>query len=86
MSNFSLSWDESLDETKSIVGTIVEYFRAPLGAKNIELCFILDEMEDAVVYSQKYLNIKSDTYKNVWRRLHTAPDADQWPTDIPATI
>ena len=39
--------DESLDKIKSSVGTIVEYFRAPLEAKNVEICFSLDEMEDA---------------------------------------
>ena len=25
------------------------------------------------------MNIKNDTYKKVWHRLHTAPDAAQWP-------
>ena len=32
-----------------------------------------------MLYSRKYLNIKSDTYKRVWHRLHTVPDATQWP-------
>jgi len=59
--------DESLDEI-----TDVE-------AKNVEIYFILDEMEDAVLYSRKYFNIKSDIYKRVWHRLHTAPDATQLP-------
>lgn len=71
--------DESLDEVKSSVGIIAEYFRAPLEAMNVEICFILDEMEDAVLYSRKYLNINNDTYKKVWHRLHNAPDAAQWP-------
>ena len=71
--------DESLDEIKSSIGTIVEYFRAPLEAKNVELCCILDEIEDAVLYSRRYLNIEKDSYKNVWYRLHTAPDTAQWP-------
>ena len=71
--------DESLDEIKSSIGTIVEYFRAPLEAKNVELCCILDEIEDAVLYSRRYLNIEKDKYKNVWYRLHTAPDTAQWP-------
>jgi len=56
--------DKSFDEIKSSVETIVKYFRAPLEAKNVELCFILDEMEDAVVYSQKYLNIKVTLTRN----------------------
>ena len=71
--------DESLDEVKSSIGTIAEHFRAPLEAKNVEICFILDEMEDAVLYSRKYLNINNSTYKKIWHRLHNAPDATQWP-------
>ena len=71
--------DESLDEIKSSIGTIVEYFRAPLEAKNMELCCILDEIEDAVLYSRKYLNIEKDSYKKVLYRLHTATDTAQWP-------
>ena len=70
--------DERLDKIKSSIETIVKYFRAPLKTQNVELCCILDEIEDTVLYSRKYLNIEKDNYKNVWYRLHTAPDTAQW--------
>ena len=72
--------DKSLDEIKSSIGMIVEYFRATLEAKkNVKLCCILGKIEYAVLYLRKYLNIEKDNYKNVWYRLHTAPDTAQWP-------
>ena len=70
--------DESLDEVKLSVGTIAEHFRAPLQAKNVEIFFNLDEMEDAVLYSRKHLNINNSTYMKNWDRLHNASDATQW--------
>ena len=71
--------DKILDEIKSSVEAIAEHFQALLEAMGVEICFVLDKIEDAVLYSRKYLNIQSDSYKKVWHRLHTVPDATQWP-------
>jgi len=68
-----------LDEIKSSVEAIAEHFQTPLEAMGVEICFVLDKIEDAVLYSRKYLNIQSDSYKKVWHRIHTVPDATQWP-------
>ena len=57
--------DKCLDEIKSSVNTIAEFFRLPLEAKGVELCFILDEVEEAVQYSRKYLNIEKENYQKV---------------------
>jgi len=74
-----LDEDECLDEIKSSIDKIAEFFRVPLEAKGIDLCFILDEVEEAVQYSRKYLNIEKETYQKVWYRLHTSPDSASWP-------
>ena len=74
-----LNEDECLDEIKSSVDTISEFFRLPLEAKGVDLCFILDEVEEAVQYSRKYLNIDKEAYQKVWYRLHTSPDSASWP-------
>ena len=74
-----LNEDECLDEIKSSVDTISEFFRIPLEAKGVDLCFILDEVEEAVQYSRKYLNIDKEAYQKVWYRLHTSPDSASWP-------
>ena len=61
--------DASLVEIKVALSTITEFFQAPLEAKG---CSIQDEVDEAVLYARKYLNIKKDSYKKVWYRLHTA--------------
>lgn len=71
--------DASLAEIKTAVSAITEFFRAPLEAKGVELCSIQDEIDDAVIFARKYLNIKKDGYKRIWYRLHTAPDVASWP-------
>lgn len=73
-----LNEDECLDEIKSSVDTISEFFRIPLEAKGVDLCFILNEVEEAVQYSRKCLSIDKQAYQKVWYRLHTSPDSASW--------
>ena len=54
--------DECLDEIQSSVDKIVDFFRQPLEAKGVDLCSILDEVEEAVQYSRQYLSINKETY------------------------
>ena len=66
-------------EIKSALLRITEVFRAPLEAKEVDLCTILDEIEDIVDYARSYLRIGSDTYKTIWYQLYSSPDAIKWP-------
>ena len=52
--------DECLDEIQSSVDKIVDFFQQPLEAKGIDLCSILDEVEEAMQYSRQYLSINKE--------------------------
>lgn len=53
--------DACLAEIQTAVSTITEFFQASLEAKGIELCSIQDEVDDAVLFARKYLNIKKES-------------------------
>ena len=76
------SWVQS-EDAESEVSTAVEYimthFRAPLEASSSNLASIQDELEEVLDYARKYLSIASESYQNIWYKLHTVPDADKWP-------
>ena len=38
-----------------------------------------DEIEDAVEYARKYLNLEISKYRKVWYNLHICPAASSWP-------
>ena len=40
---------------------------------------IQDELEEVVEYAQKYLAVDTESYRKVWYKLHTCPDASKWP-------
>ena len=71
--------DSSLVELKTAVELIVAQFRAPLEAAGVDLFRLQDEIEDAVEYARKYLNLESSKYRKVWYNLHICPAASSWP-------
>jgi hypothetical protein len=73
------STDDRMAEIKCSLLSLTEAFRAPLEATGVDLCSIIDEIEDIVEYSRTYLRIGSDDYKKVWYQLSTSPDAVKWP-------
>ena len=73
------STDDCMAEIKCSLLSLTEAFRAPLEGRGVNLCSIVNEIEDIVEYSRTYLRIGSDDYKKVWYQLSTSPDAVKWP-------
>ena len=69
-------------EIKCSLLSLTEAFQAPLEGRVVNLCLIVDEIEDIVEYSRTYLRIGSDDYKKVWYQLSTSPDAVKWPNVV----
>ena len=55
------------------------FYTGPLEAKNVSLCSIQDEVEEAVQYARNFLSVSQDTHKKIWYQLHTVPDSSKWP-------
>ena len=70
---------DGLDDIRAAVEVIVAHFRVPLEAKNVSLCSIQDEVEEAVQYARNFLSVSQDTHKKIWYQLHTVPDSSKWP-------
>ena len=77
--NDSEEEDSGLAEVKSALEIVTTFFRVPLEAKGAHLSSLLDEIQEVVEYSRMYLSIEKESYKRVWYRLHSAPDAAKWP-------
>lgn len=73
------SEDDDLDEINAAVEYITSHFREPLEAAGTTLSSIRDEIEEVVDYARKYLNIGTESYQNIWYKLHVAPDVAKWP-------
>lgn len=71
--------DCSLAEVKEAVDHISTYFRLPLEAKELSFVSVQDEIEEAVDYARRYLNISETDYRKVWYKLFSCPDAKKWP-------
>lgn len=70
---------DGLDEIYAAVEYITSHFRQPLEAVGTNLSSIRDEIEEVVDYAQKYLNIRTESYQNIWYKLHISPDVGKWP-------
>ena len=73
------STDDRMAEIKCSLLSLTEAFQTPLEGRGVDLCLIVDEIEDIVEYSRTYHRIGSDDYKKVWYQLSTSPDAVKWP-------
>ena len=71
---------DSLADIRSAVEVITTHFRVPLEAKEVDLCSIQDEVEEAVQYARNFLNVSQNTHRKVWYQLHTVPDSSKWPS------
>ena len=74
--------DCSLDEVKEAVEHISTHFRLPLEAKGVSFVSLQDKIEEVVDYARSYLNISETTYKKVWYKLSSCPDARKWPNIV----
>ena len=70
--------DVGLSKVREAVELITSEFKEPLEAKQVDLAGIQDEVEEIVLYAQKFLNINVEGYQKVWYKLHTCPDASKW--------
>ena len=70
--------EDDKEEIRAAVEHISSIFREPLEAKNACLASLNDEVDEVVDFCRKYLDVLED-YKKVWYKLHTAPDARNWP-------
>ena len=68
-------------QVKEAVEDIVSIFREPLEAKGTSTFSIQDEVDEVVDFYRQYLN-PEESYKKVWYKIFTAPDARKWPTVI----
>lgn len=57
---------------------IISKFKETLEAKQVDLAGIQDEVEEIILYPQRFLNINMEGYQKVWCKLHTCPDASKW--------
>ena len=71
--------DDDMEEIKSAVEYISSIFSVPLEARGASTLIIMEEIEDTVQYARKYLNVVNTEYKKVWYKLHTCPNARNWP-------
>jgi len=67
------------NDMRQAVDYIIGVFRVPLKAKAFSVEAIQDELEEAVAYARRYLPICTESYKKIWYKLHTCPDAVKWP-------
>ena len=80
MTNEDSSGDDNT-QVKEAVEAIVSIFREPLEAKGTSTFSIQDEVDEVVDFYRQYLN-PEESYKKVWYKIFTAPDARKWPTVI----
>lgn len=71
--------DQVLSEVKESVDYLASHFRIPLEAKGVVIASLQDEVEDAVEYARRYLDICRTEYQKVWYKLHSCPDMGKWP-------
>ena len=71
--------DQVLSEVKESVDYLASHFRIPLEAKGVVIASLQDEVEDAVEYARRYLDICRTEYQIVWYKLHSCPDMGKWP-------
>ena len=70
---------EEMAEVKAAVEYLVLVFRTPLESRGVCISAIQDELEEAVEYARRYLAIGTESYRNIWYKLHTCPSANKWP-------
>ena len=76
--------EENEEDDKAEIRAAAEHissiFREPLEARNACLATLNDEVhvDEVVDFCRKYLDVLED-YKKVWYKLHTTPDARNWP-------
>jgi len=70
--------DQVLSEVKESVDYLASHFRIPLEAKGVVIASLQDEVEDAVEYARRYLDICRTEYQKVWYKLHSCPDMGKW--------
>lgn len=68
----------SLVDIKAAVDYIVQVFREPLESRGMCIATIQDELEEAVEYARQYLAIGTESYRAIWYKLHTSPNAGKW--------
>ena len=71
--------DKALYEVKESVDYFASHFRIPLEAKGVVIAALQDEVEDAVEYAPRYLDIGRTEHQRVWYKLHSCPDMRKWP-------
>jgi len=72
------------NDTRQIVEYIIGVFRVPLEAKGFSVKAI--QLEEVVAYARRYLPICTESYKKIWYKLHTCPDAGKWPHTLCQSI
>ena len=83
MANEDSSGDDNA-QVKEAVEDIVSIFRESLEAKGTSYLSIqdeVDEVDEVVDFYRQYLN-PEESYKKLWYKIFTAPDARKWPTVI----
>ena len=71
--------EENMAEIKAAVEYLISVFRAPLESRDVCIATIQEEIEEAVEYARRYLAIGTESYRRIWYKLHTCPDAHKWP-------
>ena len=66
-------------DIKAAVDYIVQVFREPLESRSMCIATIHDELEEALEYAREYLAIDIESYRAIWYKLHTSPNAGKWP-------
>ena len=71
--------DNDLTEIRSAVDLIVSSFLAPLEAKGMNSVSVQDEIEEVVHYARTYLPLATESYRQIWYKLHISPNSVRWP-------
>ncbi len=62
---------DDMAEIRAAVEHIVTIFRDPLEAKGACLSSLDDELEEAVQFCRKYLDVQLEDYMKVWYKLYS---------------
>jgi hypothetical protein len=82
LSSDNESDEDDIGEIKEATEHVFSVFAMPLEAKGASALVVLEEIEEAVKYARKYLDIGVTEYRKVWYKLHNCPDAKKWPCVI----
>lgn len=63
---------------KQAIELLVTRFSTPLQQANVNIAPTQEEWDDIVSYTKQYINLVTNSYKEVWWKLFNCPDTINW--------